>query len=173
MQFSKALATLAISALCGTAFATQTYTDSTIDHQIGGASGLTIGSVTFATLSDVLVTLDLWTAPVAGYDLPSSLTIALRPNGGITSPLSSTGSATSKDPIFNLIDGTNYHYLAQFHAIAGNSYSIVATGNDGNNKLMFTNIGAQVTAVPEPETYAMLLSGLGMLGFVGRRRRQD
>lgn len=30
----------------------------------------------------------------------------------------------------------------------------------------------QVTAVPEPETYAMLLAGLGLVGFVARRRKQ-
>jgi hypothetical protein len=29
-----------------------------------------------------------------------------------------------------------------------------------------------ITAVPEPETYAMLLAGLGLLGYVGRRRQQ-
>lgn len=28
-----------------------------------------------------------------------------------------------------------------------------------------------VAVVPEPETYALLLAGLGVLGFVGRRRR--
>ncbi len=27
-------------------------------------------------------------------------------------------------------------------------------------------------AVPEPETYAMLLAGLGLMGFVARRRKQ-
>lgn len=27
------------------------------------------------------------------------------------------------------------------------------------------NLGFQVTAVPEPETYAMLLAGLGLIGF--------
>jgi hypothetical protein len=29
-----------------------------------------------------------------------------------------------------------------------------------------------VTAVPEPETYAMLIAGLGFLGFMARRRKQ-
>jgi hypothetical protein len=27
-------------------------------------------------------------------------------------------------------------------------------------------------AIPEPETYAMLLAGLGLLGFAARRRKQ-
>ncbi len=42
-----------------------------------------------------------------------------------------------------------------------------------------TYLGAQnaalnfdVAAVPEPETYAMMLAGLGLLGFMARRRRQ-
>ena len=30
-----------------------------------------------------------------------------------------------------------------------------------------------VTPVPEPETYAMMLAGLGLLGFVARRRKQS
>ncbi|MFZ4876441.1 FxDxF family PEP-CTERM protein [Janthinobacterium sp. Mn2066] len=29
-----------------------------------------------------------------------------------------------------------------------------------------------VSAVPEPQTYAMLLLGLGLMGFVARRTRQ-
>ncbi len=33
-------------------------------------------------------------------------------------------------------------------------------------------IDASVTPVPEPETYTMMLAGLGMLGFVTRRRKQ-
>lgn len=32
------------------------------------------------------------------------------------------------------------------------------------------NIGATVSAVPEPGTYAMLLGGLGLLGFMRRRK---
>ena len=30
-----------------------------------------------------------------------------------------------------------------------------------------------VTAIPEPETYAMLLAGLGLLGFMTRRRKES
>jgi hypothetical protein len=36
-----------------------------------------------------------------------------------------------------------------------------------------SNLGFQVTAVPEPETYAMLLAGLGLIGFrVARAQRR-
>ena len=34
-------------------------------------------------------------------------------------------------------------------------------------------IGVNVAAIPEPETYAMLLAGLGLMGFVARRRKQS
>jgi hypothetical protein len=33
-------------------------------------------------------------------------------------------------------------------------------------------IGATVAPIPEPETYAMLLAGLGLLGFFARRRKE-
>jgi len=33
-------------------------------------------------------------------------------------------------------------------------------------------LSTPITAVPEPETYAMFLAGLGLLGFVARRRKQ-
>jgi hypothetical protein len=34
-------------------------------------------------------------------------------------------------------------------------------------------IGIKVSAVPEPESYALLLAGLGIMGFVASRRRAD
>jgi hypothetical protein len=36
----------------------------------------------------------------------------------------------------------------------------------------FTDRGDVAAAVPEPETYAMLLAGLGLLGFMAKRRKQ-
>ena len=32
--------------------------------------------------------------------------------------------------------------------------------------------GGNITAVPEPETYALMLAGLGIIGFIGARRRE-
>ena len=32
--------------------------------------------------------------------------------------------------------------------------------------------GGSVSAVPEPETYALMLAGLGIIGFIGARRRE-
>lgn len=44
----------------------------------------------------------------------------------------------------------------------------------GIGKTAFSNyVGAiAVTAVPEPETFAMLLAGLGVMGAIARRRKQ-
>ena len=33
--------------------------------------------------------------------------------------------------------------------------------------------GASVAAIPEPETYALMLAGLGAVGFIARRRKQQ
>jgi hypothetical protein len=45
-----------------------------------------------------------------------------------------------------------------------------ATGNTGP---VDVTGGGPPTSVPEPETYAMLLAGLGLMGFVARRRRRN
>ncbi len=42
-------------------------------------------------------------------------------------------------------------------------------GNPAGLRVEFTQ--SNIAAVPEPETYGMLLAGLGLLGFVARRRK--
>ena len=39
-----------------------------------------------------------------------------------------------------------------------------------NGRPVFTDMPGFATAVPEPETYAMLLAGLALIAFVARRR---
>ncbi|PPD51226.1 MAG: hypothetical protein CTY12_08630 [Methylotenera sp.] len=73
---------------------------------------------------------------------------------------------------------------AQYNVTPGKTYSISAdispdlftsgsvTENSSNSvlKLGFSNVA--VAQVPEPETYAMLLAGLALVGFSARRNTQ-
>lgn len=56
--------------------------------------------------------------------------------------------------------------------------SITGSFNDGAfgfynySQAQVLYAGIDVSPIPEPETYAMLLAGLGLIGFVARRRKQ-
>lgn len=45
------------------------------------------------------------------------------------------------------------------------------TNEYGNYSTFLTSDDSPMAAVPEPETYAMLLAGLGLMGFAARRRK--
>lgn len=54
----------------------------------------------------------------------------------------------------------------------GIAYAIFgATGGANGSSVYADNF--TITPIPEPETYAMLLAGLGLLGFTARRRKQN
>jgi hypothetical protein len=57
----------------------------------------------------------------------------------------------------------------------GGLYDVVIGFNDGlqvDGDYDDMIIGLKVTAIPEPETYALLLAGLGAVGFIARRRQR-
>ena len=56
----------------------------------------------------------------------------------------------------------------------GNFANIDKLVIDGGNHFLDDDIrlNTQVSAVPEPETYAMLLAGLGLVGFKLRRQNK-
>jgi len=45
-------------------------------------------------------------------------------------------------------------------------------GTDADQRITSFAVSTVTTAVPEAETYAMMLAGLGMVGFIARRRKQ-
>ena len=87
-----------------------------------------------------------------------------------------------------ILDGTSNTVLIDYSPLtilgSGGTHSSFTPGLTYNGPLSIRfgyndwNVGIdninfdQVAAVPEPETYAMLLAGLGLIGFMARRRKQ-
>lgn len=55
--------------------------------------------------------------------------------------------------------------------LAAGTYSVDITGLSAAKNSQYTAT-LSATPVPEPETYALLLAGLGVIGFVASRRKQ-
>jgi hypothetical protein len=62
-----------------------------------------------------------------------------------------------------------FNQSVQFTALAGSKItSLVFTSSDN----AFESANFSITPIPEPETYALMMAGLGVMGFVARRRRK-
>jgi probable HAF family extracellular repeat protein len=76
-------------------------------------------------------------------------------------------SATATGAYHAFITGPNGVGMTDLNALVSQSDGTVLTEATGiNNHGQVAAIG-----IPEPETYAMLLAGLGLLGFIARRRK--
>ena len=63
-------------------------------------------------------------------------------------------------------DQTTFDQTEEGHLLAGRSYINLHTSTYTSGE-----IRGQIAAVPEPETYALMLAGLGLVGWVASRRR--
>jgi hypothetical protein len=54
---------------------------------------------------------------------------------------------------------------------AGKDYFVLVTGNQQND--IGLSYITTISVVPEPETYAMLLAGLGVVGAMSRRKKRN
>jgi len=57
--------------------------------------------------------------------------------------------------------------------LGAGDYYLAVSGSAVSKSAGSYSLGVTVTPVPEPETYAMLLGGLGLMGVVARRRKQS
>jgi hypothetical protein len=111
------------------------------------ATGLYIGNVTDLTsfeyrLSD------------SGF-IPQIFT-----NFGMLDPLAPTSSGFS-----------TYHFSNPYSGFLNINYGPFDTRPAGLFSIRNLALGSAVSPVPEPETYAMLLAGLGVMGAIARRRK--
>ncbi|MEF7617179.1 FxDxF family PEP-CTERM protein [Aquincola sp. MAHUQ-54] len=108
---------------------------------------------------------DLWSVAVSN-EAPLVLNIT---GGSLELFRASDNAAVFNSPL--TFDSTSTSVLTSSLA-AGDYYYVVKGAVTGSVAGTYT-ITSVVTAVPEPETYALLLGGLGVIGFVARRRKAD
>ncbi len=153
-MFKKLIATAALAACCVGA---QAQTTQTVFDLNGASFTALLDTLTITSLSNVTGTLSFATGTINLGPLSIMLT---DPDSDVTVSLGSAG-------IFTAQPGG---YSFAFNNVAAGNYLL---GVKGYNEIGSTAVSAtySVTAVPEPETYAMMLLGLGAVGFLSRRRR--
>jgi hypothetical protein len=77
------------------------------------------------------------------------------------------------DSAYNLSADPTFQNIAHTASTATFTFQIEGVGNQDLNDESWAmdNLRVSVTPVPEPETYAMLLAGLGLMGGIARRRK--
>lgn len=80
------------------------------------------------------------------------------------------GNAFTYTPFNAAIPATGGHWELSTGVLNSGAHQIQVFGT--GNYSGYVDLIQAPTAVPEPETYAMMIAGLGALGFVSRRRRR-
>jgi hypothetical protein len=152
-----------ISTLLAVGSVNATATSGTGDNVIGIAGQTASTSTTTTALDGTGITLQDVTANVKKglvYKGPTDFTVIGSTIEGITIVDAATSKAAAEK---SFLDLANYN-----EAGSAAAFSLVTTASQ-----TFTGINTadvQILAVPEASTYAMLLAGLGMIGFIARRR---
>lgn len=85
-----------------------------------------------------------------------------------------TITATNKNG--NLVAAFNDIRNSNYFLLGGQNYTVTVSGTTKSNVLggygivSLTSANGTVSPVPEPESYAMFLAGLGLMGAIARRR---
>ncbi len=143
-----------LTAANSTTFADLPWTGSfqdTYTFTLGAGSGTNVGITSFFTGSSI--------ADAPGIGLSMTLTS----NSNVVASVADTTKYVD-------LTNSNVSYGHTFYGLVkGTTYSLVVKGTDAS--LLGSQYTFQVAAVPEPESYAMLLAGLGLIGSIVRRRK--
>jgi len=150
----KQLATVAALAVTGSAFAAN------------ADLGVLTGATTDKSFGDFFSTAEGVFSDTFTFSLLSTQTV----NG-------STAASGIGNYFVVLLQGTNTVATDatpasfSFAGLSAGSYILQIVGTNAGANSFYGGSVSAVTAVPEPESYAMMLAGLGAIGFIAGRRR--
>lgn len=165
---------VAVAALACASFQAQAVTSNIGAVTSGAPTSFNAATTTAGPFSDIF-TFTLPTAGSVGFSV-----INFPVTGFFNSILTSASLFSNTDgTLFNaddkLIGGatvSNNKITFASAPLGSGSYYLNVSGIANGPQGGLYNGAVSVTAVPEPETYAMLLAGLGVMGFIARRRNK-
>jgi len=173
---SLAFSTIAAVALASTvSSATASTLNATNSFQGTSFSDFVIGTIHIDSLSNL--TGSLFAADSVTFNPFPGLSFALKLDS-VSFSSASVGTLKNFAPLANGLAVKNVAAGDfSFTNVAAGDYVVKATGsllsNGQVNNFAFLGANYNVTAVPEPESYAMLLAGLGLMGAIARRRNKS
>lgn len=153
-------AAAAVLALSGVAASAATLTPVAVGATF---TDVQIGTITIGSPSDLvgnLFALDTVNGSFFGMPVSFTLQQVTFSNAGVGSLIGDTDASAAGFAFSNVAAGS---YIVTASGLLSGPAQISGTG--------FVGASYAVTAVPEPETYALMLAGLGAVAFVARRRK--
>jgi choice-of-anchor C domain-containing protein len=157
---------------------------STLNAGSTALTGWTIGGISVDVIQNQYGVINGYSIDMLGTPGPGYLSQALATSVGQQYVLSfdlgaNGGGGTSDYQVDVGLTGVAGSSYVGVNTVAHNTFAFTATSSStvlsfyssgsGNSGAVLDNVS--VAAVPEPETYAMLLAGLGLMGFVAQRRK--
>ncbi len=137
-------------------------------------NGITTSGTHFAFLQNVSSVSQTFTSSSA-FDYSFSFDTALRPGYRLGQTVQVAldghllGTVASLTPTWTTTTFSAANIGGGTHTLSFSGMADGATYVD--TSAFLDNVRMTVTPVPEPETYAMMLAGLGLLGFMARRKK--
>jgi hypothetical protein len=146
----------------------------------GGALDLSLGNASFGRDNASGSFVDTYSFTLTGSSYVTSGTASSAASGASQdldfSSVVITMAATPGTPVLtfagNLGTDFNEFFSLEPTALDAGNYLLIVKGINTPDMASYDGTLAITAAVPEPETYALMLAGFGAMGFIARRRNR-